>query len=170
MSKWFALGLYDGWPKMSLKCNSRHIFCGDGSRAAHGGGSALPPTGSGLLGGGRGSTRITCDGADASVEQGTFLAIGITSASSEAGHERRRASRQTWARSHAGVLACFLLSSRGPAGPTGPEALQALRREARRQRDMLFFDVAETATLSPSQAKLAGFKKRYATGDQAPDP
>lgn len=169
VSKWFALGLYRGWPKMSLKCSSRQLFCrnrprsvGDSSDGRGGHHAARAHAGnearSGRAGfsGGGGKTHVACDGTDERVSEEIFLAIGVASASSEAGHARRRASRQTWARSRrTDVLACFLLSSRGPEA-----ALLALRREAQRQHDMLFFDVAESATLTPTQAKLAGFKKR----------
>ena len=146
ISKWFSLGIFNGWPKMLLKCSSGALFCSQGrhKQIAHG---------SSTNGGGIG--RVGCDGNDEAIEQQTFLAIGITSASSAVGHKRRHASRHTWARAQHGVLTCFLLSSRGPA-----ERQEALRREAKQQRDMLFFDVAESATLSADQARLAGFKKR----------
>ena len=98
---------------------------------------------------------MRCDGPAAAVEERILLAIGIASAPSPVGRLRRRASRQTWARSSPSALACFLLSTRGPAEQQAP-----LQREAARQHDMLFFNVAEKGTLTAEQAKRAGFKSR----------
>ena len=178
-------GVYHGWPKMQLRCTSDALFCNDRQQQTPPDAPMSPPlaagsrrqraayamasepdapgadaardgtTRRGSADATAGSGRVHCDGdggGGTTAASRLFLAVGATSASSAVGRLRRRASRQTWARTDASVLVCFLLSTRGPA-----EQVASLRREAGRQQDLLLLDVRESATLTPQQARLAGF-------------
>lgn len=76
------------------------------------------------------------------------------SAPSALGEQRREASRRTWSQQHTGLLACFLLTLRSRT------STPSLSIEAARERDLVFFDVPESATLTEVQARRAGYRKR----------
>ena len=142
-SKWFAQGLYDGWPKMQLKCNVSSVWCG-----------AAPPI--------QPPTPMLPQAQDTRCEGSNrpLVVAGVMSAPNMVGRQRREASRSTWSRSARGLLACFVFSSRTPPNGTAHLSHEDLQAEARREHDMLFFDVPEVTTLTAAQARSAGFKKR----------
>jgi hypothetical protein len=146
VNKWFAQGVYHGWPKMQLKCSPPSLFCGEGAPLA----AASQPRPS--------SSLLRCDRAPADGDAHIELLVGVMSAATGAGRRRRDASRQTWTRTVGRLLACFVLSSRASNG--SDELATELALEAQREGDLLSFDVPEIATLSAAHARRAGFRRR----------
>ena len=137
IKKWFALGLYNGWPKLQLKCPS--IFCNKTLEVPY-------PT----------TPRTASNQCNNSAVQSTahlLMVVGIMSPASEAGYRRREATRGTWGRRNSQVLACFVVSSLS-------DRIQKLQEEARKDRDLLLFPVPDSAQLTPEHAKRAGYRRR----------